>query len=502
MSEAAPWAAIRDLRGMDGRVVTLRGWVHGKRSGGKVVFLVVRDGTGLCQCVVEAAQGEAFAAARDLSQESSVAVTGTVRLDERAPGGAELAVTGLRTLQLAAEYPIARKAHGIDFLMQHRHLWLRSARPTAILRIRHTVIRAIREFFDCNGFTLVDMPILQAGAGEDRQSLFPVDYFGEPAFLSQTGQLHLESACMALGKVYCFGPTFRAEKSKTRRHLTEFWMVEPEIAFAQLEDVMAVAEDMVSSVASAVLAANRDELLALGRDPASLERIRKPFCRITYTEAVELLHSDAVKQRMEAELAADRERLQELIAELDRTESELKAARKGWQQEQKEGRARELREEIHELEQDVQSRPEHIRLAQTFAWGKDLGGSDETILSRHFERPVFVTEYPRDAKAFYMKVSPSDPRVVRNFDLLAPEGYGEIIGGSQREEDADTIMASMRAKGLRPEDYGWYLDLRRYGSVPHGGFGLGVERTVTWLCGLKHVRETIPFPRTLGRLFP
>ena len=502
MSEATLAIAIRGLKNAAGQIVTLRGWVQGKRSGGKVVFLVVRDGTGVCQCVVEAAQTEAFAVAQTLTQESSLTVTGMVRLDERAPGGAELAVTAVQALQIAAEYPIARKSHGIDFLLQHRHLWLRSARPTALLRIRHTVIRAIRDFFDGNGFTLVDMPILQAGAGEDRASLFPVDYFGEKAFLSQTGQLHLESACMALGKVYCFGPTFRAEKSKTRRHLTEFWMVEPEIAFAQLEDVMAVAEDMVCAVIGAVLAANLDDLAVLGREPAALERARKPFHRVTYTQAVDLLHSVEVRQRLEAELEADRQRLQALIGELDRTEEEFKAARKGWQQEQKETRIRELREEIHDLEQDVQARPEHIRLAQSFAWGKDLGGSDETILARHFDRPVFVTEYPREAKAFYMKVSPADPRVVRNFDLLAPEGYGEIIGGSQREEIPETIMASMQAKGLRPEDYEWYLDLRRYGSVPHGGFGLGVERTLTWLCGLKHVRETIPFPRTLGRLYP
>jgi asparaginyl-tRNA synthetase len=502
MADTAPFSEIRELPSLGGRLVTLRGWIQGKRSGGKVVFLVVRDGTGTCQCVVEAAQADAFAAAQGLTQESSLAISGVVRLEPRAPGGAELAVSEVHTLQLAAEYPIARKAHGIDFLMQHRHLWLRSARPSAILRVRHTIIRAIRDFFDSHGFTLVDMPILQAGAGEDRQSLFPVDYFGEKAFLSQTGQLHLESACMALGKVYCFGPTFRAEKSKTRRHLTEFWMVEPEIAFADLDEVMAVAEDMVCAVAGAVLAGHRPDLAALGRDPAALERVCKPFYRITYTDAVDLLHSEAVRVRLEAELAADRERLAAMIAELARTEEELKAARKGWQQEQKEARIRELREEIHDLEQEVLARPEHLRLAQAFEWGKDLGGSDETILARHFDRPVFVTDYPREAKAFYMKVSPADPRVVRNFDLLAPEGYGEIIGGSQREEDPDVMVGSLRLKGLRPEDYEWYLDLRRYGSVPHGGFGLGIERTVAWLCGLKHVRETIPFPRTLGRLHP
>ena len=502
MSEACPIVEIRDLKAKAGQVVTVRGWVYGKRAGGKVVFLLVRDGTGLCQCVVEPGTADAFALAQELTQESSLTLTGTVRLDERAPGGAEIAVTSLCALQIAQDYPISRKAHGIEFLMEHRHLWLRSARPTAILRVRHTVIQAVREFFDGRGFTLIDTPILVPGAGEDKQSLFPVDYFGEPAFLSQTGQLYLESACMALGKVYCFGPTFRAEKSKTRRHLTEFWMVEPEVAFAELEQVMDLAEDLMCLVVQRVLARHREELKTLGRDAAPLERIAKPFHRITYTQAVELLHSREVRDRLELELEADRGRLREAIAELERTEAELAAARKGWQQEQKEARLRELREEIHDLDQDIQARPEHIRLAQSFPWGKDLGGSDETIVSRQFDRPVFVTEYPRDAKAFYMKVSPTDARVVRNCDLLASEGYGEIVGGSQREEDPGKIEESLKAKGLRPEDYGWYLDLRRYGSVPHGGFGLGIERTLTWLCGLKHVREAIPFPRTLGRLHP
>jgi asparaginyl-tRNA synthetase len=493
---------IQELKNRAGQTVSLRGWLQAKRSGGKIVFLVMRDGTGICQCVVEAGTPDAFAAATALTLESSFEATGSVRLDERAPGGAEVAVTDLRVFQVAQEYPISRKAHGIDFLMTNRHLWLRSARPTAILRVRHTVIRAIRDFFDGQGFTLVDMPILMAGAGEDRQSLFPVDYFGEKVFLTQTGQLHLESACMALGKVYCFGPTFRAEKSKTRRHLTEFWMVEPEIAFAEVDEVMAVAEDLVCAVVAAVLGRNRDDLAALGRDVAALERIRKPFPRLTYTEVAELLRSAPLKERLDAELARDAERLKALMAELESSEAALKTARKGWQEEKLEARIRELREEIQDLDQDLKVRPEHIRLAQSFEWGGDLGGSDETIVARQFDRPVFVTDYPRAAKAFYMKVSPSDPRLVRNFDLLAPEGYGEIIGGSQREEDPAMIEESLRAKGLRPEDYAWYLDLRRYGSVPHGGFGLGVERALTWLCGLKHVRETIAFPRTLGRVYP
>jgi asparaginyl-tRNA synthetase len=494
--------AIRDLKTLAGQTVRLRGWLHGKRAGGKVVFLLVRDGTGLCQCVVEGAVADAFAKANEVTQESSMTVTGLVRLDERAPGGAELAVTAIEVLQLSKEYPISRKVHGVDFLMDHRHLWLRSPRPAAILRVRHTVIRAIRDFFDSNGFTLVDMPILVPGAGEDRQSLFPVDYFGEKLFLSQTGQLYLESACMSLGKVYCFGPTFRAEKSKTRRHLTEFWMVEPEIAFAELDEVVALAEDMICAIVAAVLEKNRTDLAVLGRDVAALEKVVKPFPRITYTEAGDLLRGASLRQKLEQELDQERQRLKGLQGELEAAEALLAKVKKGWQQEQQETRVRDLREEVHECEQDILVRPEHIRLAQSFTWGEDLGGSDETIVSRQFERPVFVTGYPRDAKAFYMKVSPDDPRTVRNFDLLAPQGYGEIIGGSQREEDPGVIEESMKAKGLRPEDYAWYLDLRRYGSVPHGGFGLGVERTLTWLCGLKHVRETIAFPRTMGRVYP
>ena len=502
MAESAPYSEVKDLGQAVGRAVALQGWLHGKRTGGKVVFLLIRDGTGLCQCVVEPAAGAAFQTATDLPQESSLVVTGTVRADARAPGGCELAVHSLQVLQSAAEFPIARKAHGIDFLLSHRHLWLRSRRPTAILRIRHTLIHAVRDFFDGRGFTLIDTPILTPGAGEDRQALFAVDYFGEKVFLTQTGQLYLESACMALRKVYCFGPTFRAEKSKTRRHLTEFWMVEPEVAFAGVSEIMDLAEDFVCQIVQAVLAHNQDDLAVLGRDTALLGQVQKPFPRITYDEAAEMLRSPATRERLEAELARDRADLQARMAALAAAEQTLAGLGAGRKREQREDEIRELREAVQELEQAVTARPDQMRAAQGFEWGKDLGGSDETILATHFQRPVFVTRYPRDAKAFYMKVAPDNPRVVLNFDLLAPEGYGEIIGGSQREEDLAVLEASMRAKGLEPEDYGWYLDLRRYGSVPHGGFGLGIERTLTWVCGLQHVRETIPFPRTLGRVYP
>jgi asparaginyl-tRNA synthetase len=491
---------IRDLGAHAGRTVRLQGWVYGLRLSGKVAFLELRDGTGICQCIVEASAPGAFDAVRELTQESSLALTGAVRPEPRAPGGYEVAVATLTPVHVAGDYPITRKAHGWDFLFSHRHLWFRSRRPTAILRIRHTVIKACREFFDDRGFTLVDTPILVPGAGEDTQTLFPVTYFDRQAYLTQTGQLHLEPACMALGKVYCFGPTFRAEKSKTRRHLTEFWMIEPEVAFADLDAVMALAEDMIVHVVDRVLAANAADLATLGRDPAPLRQVRKPFPRMTYSEAVDNLRSEATRRRMEARLEQARAELEGRRAERDGLTRELDAARQAWKQDKLRLALQELADTMADLEREVENAPEHIRLAQAFEWGKDLGGSDESVLSRQFDRPLFVTDYPAEAKAFYMKRHPDDPRRVRNMDLLAPEGYGEIIGGSQREDDLDTLTQATRAKGLRPEDYDWYFDLRRYGSVPHGGFGMGIERALAWICGLKHVRETIPYPRTMGKM--
>ncbi len=482
--------------------VTLRGWLYGKRSGGKVAFLLVRDGTGLCQCVVEAETADAFAHANELSQESSLHITGTVRKDERAPGGYELLVAEVRPIQLAKDYPITRKAHGVDFLMNHRHLWFRTPRQSAILRIRHRLIRAMREFFDERGFTLIDTPLLQPGAAEGAGTLFPVNFFDEEVYLAQTGQLYLETAAMALGKVYCFGPTFRAEKSKTRRHLAEFWMIEPEIAFAELPDLTDLAEAFITHIVQSALTHCRTDLESAGRDTAPLERIAPPFPRITYTEAVDLLHSDEVHERLMSELERDRTRLKKLQDELARTEQEREAARKGWQQDKLDQQILALRDKIRELDTDLRNRPQHIEDARAFEWGRDLGGDEETILSRHFEKPVIITEYPKDVKAFYMKPKPDDPRVVLNLDVIAPEGYGEIVGGSQREDDVDALLARMRAEGMDPAPYEWYLDLRRYGSVPHGGFGLGVERTVAWICGLRHIRETIPFPRMMGRMIP
>ncbi|UCG17755.1 MAG: asparagine--tRNA ligase [Phycisphaerales bacterium] len=495
---------IDSLRNHVGQTVTLQGWVHKTRSSGKIAFVIVRDGTGLCQCVVENNEqtGAVFADARHLTQESSVEVTGTVRADERAVGGHELDTTGLRVVQAAVDYPITPKPHGVDFLMKHRHLWFRSQRQHTILRIRHTLVDAIRRYFNDNGYVLIDTPVFSPSAGEETSTLFEVDYFGEPVYLAQTGQLHVEAACLAHRKVYCFGPTFRAEKSKTRRHLTEFWMVEPEIAYASLDDVIGVAEDFVCSLVRRVLQDHRADLEALGRDLTQLDHIDKPFARLTYGQAVDMLHASQTRELLEKDLREQTARIEELTAKIAELEETQKTARKKWQQEKAAQDIQAAREERSDLAEQVSNIPHHMDLAANFEWGSDLGGSDETILSRLHDRPAFVTHYPKEVKAFYMRVDRQDPRLVENFDLLAPEGFGEVIGGSAREEDYDTLAARIAEDGLPRESYEWYLDLRRYGSVPHGGFGLGVERTLAWLCGLKHIRETIPYPRMMGKIYP
>ena len=496
------YTSIGRLAERAGETVCLRGWLFGRRSGGRVIFLLVRDGTGVCQCVVEAASAAAFAAAEKLPHECSLRVRGTVRLDDRAAGGVEVAAETVELIQGQEEYPISRKAHGIDFLLNHRHLWLRSPRQCAILKIRHTLIREIRRFFDDRGFTLIDTPILTPGAAEGAGSLFPVEYFGEEVYLAQTGQLYLESAAMALGKVYCFGPTFRAEKSKTRRHLTEFWMVEPEIAFAELPDLMALAEEMICVLVSAVLEGHAQDLVLLERDTAPLRKIVPPFPRLTYTQAVDLLHSREMKDKVEGDIGRSRARLQENMLKLSALEAELPQAGKKWKQDKLAGEIQDVRETVREQEAFIEQSRERLKGAADFRWGSDLGGDEETLLCRYFDKPVIVTEYPREAKAFYMKRSPTDPRTVLNLDVLAPEGYGEIIGGSQREDDLDELMRRMKDEKMDPAPYEWYLDLRRYGSVPHGGYGLGIERTLAWICGLKHIREAIPFPRLMGRIYP
>ncbi|HUU82385.1 MAG TPA: asparagine--tRNA ligase [Phycisphaerae bacterium] len=495
---------IRDLKDHVGREVNLAGWVYNTRSSGKIAFVILRDGTGLCQCVLEKKDETAdiFDLAKRLTQESSITVRGQVVADDRAVGGHELKLTDLKLIHEAVDYPITPKPHGSDFLMRHRHLWFRSQRQHIILRVRATLVDAIRRYFNDNGYVLIDTPIFSGSAGESTSTLFSVDYFGEPAYLAQTGQLHVEAACMAHGKVYCFGPTFRAEKSKTRRHLTEFWMVEPEIAFADLDDVIDVAEDFISSILGRVLRDHRADLEQLGRDVGELERIRKPFYRVSYTEATDILHGTKASKLLENDLVEKQATVKELTARIEQLDETAKTAKKKWQQEKAAQEATVARMDRAELEEQVQNIPKHLELATDFQWGTDLGGSDETIISRLHDRPVFVTHYPTEVKAFYMRVDRKDKRLVENFDLLAPEGFGEIIGGSAREEDYDILLSRIRAQSLPVEAYEWYLDLRRYGSVPHGGFGLGVERTLAWLCGLKHIRETIPFPRLLGKIYP
>jgi len=425
---------IKGLAAHDGRDVTLNGWVYNKRSSGKVRFLILRDGTGYLQCVafVKDVQPEVFDLMEKVSLESSVTVTGTVRLDQRAPGGAELSLKELKLHHMAEEYPIGKKEHGTGFLMEQRHLWLRSSRQVAILRTRSEIEQAFRDYFYENGFTLVDSPILTPAACEGTTTLFETDYFGEKAYLSQSGQLYLEPACMALGKVYCFGPTFRSEKSKTRRHLTEFWMLEPEVAFAGLDDAMDLVEDFLVYVVGRVLDRCIEELKTVERDTAKLELVKKPFPRLTYKHAVEQL--------------------------------------KG-------------------LGSDIQ-------------YGADFGGDDETVLTEEYDRPIMVHRYPAAVKAFYMEPDPEDPSLALCVDVLAPEGYGEIVGGSERIHDHDLLLKRILEHGLPQKSFQWYLDIRKYGTVRHSGFGLGLERTVAWICGLPHVRETIPYPRMIYQLYP
>ena len=417
-----------------GEVVTLQGWVETTRGHGKVAFVVARDGTGTVQCVLvrDSVDGATWELYESLNQEALVSIKGKVKEDARAPGGYEIEIHGLELLATADDYPIQPKEHGVDFLLDHRHLWLRSAQQRAVLRVRAEVSQAINDFFYTREFVRIDTPILTGAIGEHAGTLFKTDYFNETAYLAQTGQLYVEAACPAFQKVYCFGPTFRAEKSKTRRHLTEFWMVEPEVAFADSDDNMRLQEEFVSYLVERALERCSDELQVLERETGKLESICPPFPRISYTEALEILKGKD-----------------------SNTE-----------------------------------------------WGMDLGATDEAALMEDHDLPLFVYNYPKGAKAFYMKENPEDVDTVLCNDLLAPEGYGEIIGGSQREDDLNRLMARIREEGLPEQAYAWYLDLRRYGSFPHSGFGLGLERTVAWITGRHHIREMIPFPRMMNRLYP
>jgi asparaginyl-tRNA synthetase len=494
---------VNQLKDHVGKEVTLKGWLYKGRASGKIQFLIVRDGTGLCQCVVErgGVADELFERLKHLGQESSLSVTGTVRADERSVGGHELAVTDAQPIAPAEGYPITPKSHGVDFLMKNRHLHLRSQRQWCIGRIRHTVIDAIRRFFNDNDFILVDTPIFTTIVGEDQTSLFEVDYFGRPLHLTQTGQLYLESAAMSYGRVYCFGPTFRAEKSKTRRHLTEFWMVEPEVAFIDLNGLLELGENFVSFVVARVLEDNRSDLATLEADIPALERIKPPFYRLTYTQAVEILKGPKAAEFLAQELNDLQNEKQQTEARIAELEKQQAGQLKQWQRDKIAAELIELRGALDETNTRIENNPKHAQLAAEFEWGKDLGGSDETIISQMHDKPVFVTHYPREAKAFYMKTDRADEKVVENFDLLAPAGFGEIIGGSVREDDYERLLVRIKDQGLNPETYDWYLDLRKYGSVPHGGFGLGVERTVAWITREKHIRQCIPFPRMMDKVY-
>jgi asparaginyl-tRNA synthetase len=494
---------IEQLKDHIGQQVTLKGWLYNSRASGKIQFLIVRDGTGLCQCVVEKGKvpDEVFSQLEHLGQESSLMVTGVVRAEQRSMGGHELAVTGAEIISPSEGYPITPKPHGIDFLLKHRHLHFRSQRQWCIGKVRHTVVDSIRRFFNDSGFILIDTPIFTTVVGEDQTSLFEVDYFGRLLHLTQTGQLYLESAAMSYGRVYCFGPTFRAEKSKTRRHLTEFWMVEPEVAFTDLNGLLELAENFVSFIVARVLENNRNELTTLGADVTGLERIKPPFYRLTYTEAGEILRGQKTKEFLAAQLEDLQEQKQKMESRIAELEKQQVSQLKQWQQDKIASELIDLRAELEETDIRIENNPKHAQLAAEFQWGKDLGGSDETIISQMHDKPVFVTHYPKEAKAFYMKTDRSNDKVVLNFDLLAPAGFGEIIGGSVREDDYERLLSRIREQGLNPETYDWYLDLRKYGSVPHGGFGLGVERTVAWITGEKHIRQCIPFPRMMDKVY-
>jgi len=494
---------IENLKNNVEKEVTLAGWLYRNRPSGKVQFLTLRDGSGLCQCVIEKGQisDELFDKIKHLGQESSLAITGTIRAEDRSVGGYEMAVTAAEIISESKDYPITPKAHGIDFLMKNRHLHLRSQTQWNIAKIRHTVIDSIRRFFNDDGFTLVDTPIFTTMAGEDASSLFEVDYFGDPLHMTQTGQLYLETAAMSLGKVYCFGPTFRAEKSKTRRHLTEFWMVEPEVAFAGLKELLELAENFVSFVAQNVLEKNRAQLEQVGANIELLEKIKPPFYRLTYSQAVDILKGEKTKEFMANQLDQFQKQKKQIEERLSQLEQEQKGSIKQWKRDKNAAEIIQLRTDLSEVETKIENNPKHAQLAADFRWGKDLGGSDETIISMMHDKPVFVTHYPKEAKAFYMKTDRSDDRVVENFDMLAPEGFGEIIGGSVREDDFDVLVKRAEDMGFKPENYEWYLDLRKYGSVPHGGFGLGVERTVAWLTSEKHIRQCIAFPRMRDKVY-
>ena len=502
--DGASTATIDTLGAHIGARVALNGWLYGRRDSKGLAFLVMRDGTGLAQAVVSEANvsPEVWAAAQALTQESALRLAGAVVASERQIGGVEVQVDALAVVSIAGEYPITPKEHGVEFLFNHRHLHLRSRRPWAILRIRNRIVMAIHAYFQERGFLQLDPPILTGNAVEGTTTLFELDFYGEPAYLTQSGQLYGEALAMAFGKIYTFGPTFRAEKSKTRRHLSEFWMIEPEMAFCELPENMDLAEGLLVRICADVLRECRVELDVLGRDTAALEATAAGgFPRLSYTEAVALLTSDKTRAMVEAREVA----LREDDAAL-RAESAANAAAHGQAKKPEkrriDARAIEIAARLDVIEEEMRNLPQWRQSAESFAWGGDLGGSDETLLTWHFDRPLIVHRYPAAVKAFYMKRDPDDDRLALGMDILAPEGYGEIVGGGERATDLEFLKAQVAAHGLPEDVFGWYFDLRRFGSVPHSGFGIGLERTIAWVCGLRHIRETAAFPRLMGRLHP
>jgi len=495
--------SIENLATFDGQSVQLQGWLYNKRGSKGLYFLLIRDGSGLVQCVVNQAEvnESAWDVAEEATQESAIRVQGVVSKDDRQHGGFEVHVSDLEMISKSEDYPITPKEHGVDFLMNHRHLWLRSHQQWAILRVRNSVIMAIHDFFQSQGFVQMDAPVLTGTAVEGTSTLFEMDYFDTKAYLTQSGQLHGEAMAMAFGKIYTFGPTFRAEKSKTRRHLTEFWMIEPEMAFFDLEMNMDLAESMLQSIVKKVMAACESELAILKRDLEPLKLVSNPFPRITYDTAVELLQNEETGQMFDDRQRSLEDEQRAITAEKEENQKRSGQAKKG-EKRRIESRNNQIQKRQAEIDEELRNLPSWRKSAQGFEWGNDFGGSDETVLTWHFDGPIIVHRFPHGFKAFYMKRDPEDDRLALGMDVLAPEGYGEIVGGGERATDLAFLEKQVKEHGLPEEAFRWYFDLRRYGSVPHSGYGLGLERTVAWICGLHHLREAIPFARTMDRLYP
>ena len=501
----------KQLKGHIGQIVTLKGWVANRRESKTVVFINLRDGQGMCQCILglEGLGEGLFQTAKTLGQESSISVTGKVVEDTRQFGGFELNATDLKVYQNAKDYPISNKEHGIEFLIDHRHLWIRSRRQWAIMRVRNCITYAIHNFFQGQDFVQMDAPIFTGNAAEGTTDLFETDYYGKPAYLTQSGQLYGEAMALAMGKIYTFGPTFRAEKSKTRRHLSEFWMIEPEMAFCDIYENMDTIESFLRSVVQEVLEKCPDELKILNRDTSNLETVAKKFPRLSYDEAVEILKGNQdvdgknTLLTIEEDIKENAARIIEIEEDIAQREAAIAAGgmKKGainFNQ----NKIDTLKQELKQIEEDQRNMPQWLESARNFEYGNDFGGSDETVLTRLFDCPIMVYDWPHEIKAFYMKRNPDDQRFARGVDVLAPEGYGEIVGGGERETSEEWLVEKINEHKLPMDVFQWYLDLRRYGSVPHSGFGLGLERLVAWICKLDHVRETIPFPRYYGRLEP